>query len=402
MKKTLSILLFSALLAIPAMLHSQVRVFDLGLQLQHADIAVADLDGDGSLDILTSGEGGSGLFLNQGDGTFSRQADDTTALYKNPVFEPDLADPTIIRTPGKWFYAYGTENTWDDNIHRLVPIIRSMDLVNWEYVGEAFATRPGWKEGGIWAPEIAFVQGKYYMYYAFSTWGDQNAGIGLAISDKPEGPFVDQGKLFDSEEIGVFNSIDPSFYAYENRNYLVWGSLGGGIFGIELSIDGKRLVGEKFQIAGNSFEAPYIYKKAGFYYLFMSTASCCDGANSVYRVVVGRSVNPEGPYYTRTGKNLMNYNNNWWPPLVDQIEGVILQSNEKIAGPGHNAGIITDDAGTDWFIYHAILRSNALLPGGATRRPLFIDRIDWTSGWPVINQGKGPGTSLMQKPLFNN
>ena len=135
-----------------------------------------------------------------GDGSACRTSDEKDSCYTNPVFEPDLADPTLVRAADKWFYAYGTENTWDDKKHRLIPVIKSRDLVKWEYVGEAFTEKPDWKDGGIWAPEIKVVQNKYYLYYAFSTWGDQNAGIGLAIADSPEGPFTDQGKLFDSRE----------------------------------------------------------------------------------------------------------------------------------------------------------------------------------------------------------
>lgn len=326
---------------------------------------------------------------------------DSSLLFKNPVFEPDLADPTIIRGEDGWFYAYGTENTWYNSVHHVVPIIKSKDLVNWYLVGDAFLHKPSWKEGGIWAPEITRIGNIYYLYYAFSTWGDQNAAIGFATSPSPSGPFTDQGKLFNSDEIGVFNSIDPSIFRYENKVYLIWGSLGGGIYGIELSADGRKILGTKFQIAGNSFEAAYIYQKDSRFYLFLSTASCCEGASSVYRVVAGRSENFKGPYFTESGKSLLLYNNSWYPPFVDKIEGVVLQGNLKIAGPGHNGQIINDDNGTDWFIYHAIQRSNPLLPDGATRRPLFIDKIEWANGWPIINKGKGPSYEYVEKPIFS-
>jgi arabinan endo-1,5-alpha-L-arabinosidase len=323
-------------------------------------------------------------------------------FYRNPVFEPDLADPTLLRAPDGWFYAYGTENTWDDKVHHVIPVVRSGDLIHWEFAGDAFQTKPNWKEGGVWAPDIVYLNGKYHLYYALSTWGDQNAGIGLAISDKPEGPFTDQGKVFDSKGIGVFNSIDPCFVTFEGQNYLLWGSLGGGVYAIELSTDGRRIKGEKFQLAGNSFEAAYIFKKGAFFYLFVSTGTCCEGANSVYRVVAGRSEKFEGPYLTPKGIDLKTYNNCWTRPCVDGIDGVILQGNDLVAGPGHNGQIITDDNGDDWFVYHAILRTKPLLPDGATRRPMFIDNITWTSGWPVIHEGKGPSTDKRIKPFFRN
>src|SRR5690625_720497 len=62
---------------------------------------------------------------------------------------------------------------------RIVPIIRSRDLVQWEYRGTAFEEMPGWKEkGGIWAPCIAEVDGQYYLYYSYSVWADPDPGVG--------------------------------------------------------------------------------------------------------------------------------------------------------------------------------------------------------------------------------
>jgi arabinan endo-1,5-alpha-L-arabinosidase len=108
-----------------------------------------------------------------------------SAKYLNPVFEPILADPTVVRADDGWFYAYGTMDDWGDgNGPRLVPVVRSKTLTDWAYVGDAFLKKPSWKEkGGIWAPDVVKVDGKYLMYYAFSTWGDSDPGIGLAIAE---------------------------------------------------------------------------------------------------------------------------------------------------------------------------------------------------------------------------
>src|SRR5690625_1058337 len=113
--------------------------------------------------------------------------------YSNPVFEPVLADPSIVRGEDGFFYAYGTEDNWGDGMgSKLVPIVRSDNLVDWEYIGDAFEEKPSWKEdGGIWAPDIVFYNDKYYMYYSQSTWGDANPAIGVATSSSPEGPFED-------------------------------------------------------------------------------------------------------------------------------------------------------------------------------------------------------------------
>ena len=124
-----------------------------------------------------------------------------------------------------------------------------------------------------------------------SVWGgEQTCGIGVATADSPQGPFTDHGKMFRSNEIGVQNSIDPSFLQYEGRNYLVWGSF-RGIYVIELTEDGLSLKpgAEKKRIAGTAFEAAYIHKHGDYYYMFASIGSCCEGIRSTYKVVVGRS-----------------------------------------------------------------------------------------------------------------
>lgn len=126
---------------------------------------------------------------NLADGMVAVKGDNT---YLNPVFEPILADPTVVKDPKTaYFYAYGPANNWGDQRgERLVSILQSKDLVHWKWVGTAFQQKPSWKAvGGIWAPDVVKLKNKYLLYYAFSTWGDPNPGIGVAVADQPVGPF---------------------------------------------------------------------------------------------------------------------------------------------------------------------------------------------------------------------
>ena len=397
-------IVLSITLSVFSIVHAQFSHFDAGTGMQHADITVADINNDGMLDIIASGvttENGiqvakSVIYINN-NGTYGLQGDTTGITgYQNPVFEPDLADPTVIRASDGWFYAYGTENTWTNGVHHLVPVIKSKNLIQWQFVNDAFTTRPSWNSnGGIWAPDVSSLNGKYYMFYAMSTWGDSNPGIGLAVSTLPVGPFIDQGKIFDSNSIGVTNSIDPSFMQTGSgttlKSYLFWGSF-NGIYGIELASDFKTTVGDKFKIAGNAFEASYICEKNGKFYFFGSSGSCCDGVNSQYRVNVAVATSINGPYYDKNGNPILN----------DGQFGTTFLSGSQASGwvgPGHNSKIVTDDAGNDYFLYHAIDVSKPLLPGGATRRPLMMDKITWTNGWPVI-QGGVPGKGLQIAPVI--
>ena len=95
------------------------------------------------------------------------------------------------------FYLYSTEDV------RNLPIYSSKNLVNWTFVGTAFtdASRPQWlPEGGIWAPCINRVGSQYVLYYSKSVWGGEwDAGIGVATSQSPTGPFTDHGNMFISK-----------------------------------------------------------------------------------------------------------------------------------------------------------------------------------------------------------
>ena len=301
--------------------------------------------------------------------------------YSNPVINRSAPDPTIISTPAG-FFLYSTENV------RNLPIYTSRNLIDWEFVGTAFTdeTRPDFEpKAGIWAPDINCIDGKYVMYYSMSVWGGETTcGIGIAIADKPEGPFADRGKLFRSNEIGVTNSIDPFYIEDDGKKYLFWGSF-RGIYGIELSDDGLSLKdgAEKFEIGGTAFEGTYIHKRDGYYYFFASIGSCCEGIESTYQTVVGRSGSLVGPYYDKNGR-----------PMLENGYSIVIDRNERFVGNGHNSEIVQDDAGNDWIFYHGV---DVQSPKG---RVALVDQVFWDKdGWPYIRGGNPSLTA--PAPVFH-
>jgi arabinan endo-1,5-alpha-L-arabinosidase len=321
-----------------------------------------------------------------GCGKDNEKKKDTTEVpkyetYFNPVVGRSLPDPTVIKAPDGSFYLYATEDT------RNVPIYKSTNLVDWSFKGTAFTdeTRPNFEpNGGIWAPDINYINGKYVMYYSMSVWGGEwTCGIGVAIADKPEGPFTDHGKIFRSDEIGVQNSIDPFYIEDSGKKYMFWGSF-RGIYAIELADDGMTVKAEakKKQIIGTAFEGTYIYKKGDYYYLFASVGTCCEGAKSTYKLVVGRSKSLMGPYVDKTGKDMMGNN---YTTVIDK--------NSRFVGNGHCSEIVQDKAGADWILYHGVIAQN---PRG---RVLLLDKISWnTDGWPSI--GDGSPSLKADRPKF--
>lgn len=315
--------------------------------------------------------------------------------YSNPVIDTNLPDPTVIRAQDGYFYLYSTEGRV-----RGVPIYRSANLVDWDFVGSAFTRegRPQWNpKANIWAPDINYINGKYVMYYAKSTWGGEwECGIGVATSDSPAGPFTDQGSLFISKELNTQNSIDPDYFEEDGHKYLFWGSF-RGIWYIELSDDGLSLMpGAKPQlVAGTFMEATYIHRHGGYFYMFGSAGSCCEGERSTYRVTVGRSKSLFGPYVDKYGKK-----------LVENHYETVLHRSDDVIGPGHNAEIFTDDEGVDWILYHGF-KANAADDG----RVVWLDRIEWVDGWPhiandrpsVVSERPKFGSILLADPtIFND
>lgn len=314
-----------------------------------------------------------------------------SSRYSNPVIRHNCPDPYVIddRDRTGYFYAYSTQNGTSGTFNCVyLPIYRSKDFVTWEYIADGFGPeRPQWREDSrMWAPDINYINGKYVLYYSLGLWDEPRlSASGVATSDSPTGPFKDMGMIVGYENTGVWNSIDPNLVDTGDAKYLFWGSYGhdSGIWAIELNDNGLAIKpgAKKTYIGANNMEGTYVHKRPdGYYYIFTSKGSCCEGKKSTYHVVVARSKDILGPYVDPTGKSLTDsdYNN------------IVLQSSGDniFRGTGHNAGIITDDSGQDWMPYHSYWSGNDY-----NGRCLNIDKVFWQeNGWPYIER-KSPSIS---------
>lgn len=308
--------------------------------------------------------------------------------YTNPVFDQNTPDPSVVQAPDGAFYAYGTGGTCR----------KSYDLVNWEDMGIALQ-RPTWndsvrtdKEGkqhpmrfSLWALDVSRVGKKYLVHYASAYWGNETrTGLGVAEGTSPT-EFTDCGKMFCSTEIGVQNSIDPCYVKDKGKKYLIWGSFRRLYMG-RLTKDGKRIKNPSHltQVAGTAFEGAMVYKRKGYYYLFASVGTCCEGAKSTYHTVVGRSKKLAGPYVDRQGGR-----------MLDNHYETVIKGNDRWKGPGHNSEIITDKEGDTWLLYHAY---DALDPEKG--RVMLLDKLLWDEeGWPYV-EGGTPSTTPQDAPVL--
>ncbi len=305
--------------------------------------------------------------------------------YGNPVIKKSLPDPTVLRAEDGNFYLFATEDT------RNVPIYKSSDLVSWEFLGTAFTaeTHPTLIEGGmIWAPDINFINGKYVLYYCMSKWGGiQDNGIGVAVADRPEGPYTDLGGLIMAEETGVQNSIDQFYWEEEDGSkWMFWGSF-RGIYAIQLSDDGLSVKegAVKHRVAGSLTEGTCVYKRGGYYYLIGSAGSCCNGANATYHLVVARSENLLGPYVDTAGL----------PAQANHLPEMLHRTAAGI-GPGPCSEILTDDAGQTWLVYHGYQTVDP-----KAGRITYLDQVLWDSeGWPYMTTDRP--TYIWDKPVIGS
>jgi len=271
-----------------------------------------------------------------------------TSIYS---FSPEYAkalsgdilahDPsTLIKEGGKyWLFTTGSG----------INALYSTDLYNWNAGSKLVFSNGTWPtwinkyvpdfKGGFWAPDIIYMNGRYYLYYSCSTFGSSTSVIGVASSptldqNSPAYQWQDLGMVVSSVSANDVNAIDPSIFKDSNGElYLTYGSYFNGIGVIEMdTATGKVKPGVNINlVAGGqsaAWEGSCLIKEGSYYYLFANRAGCCNGAYSTYYIVTGRSSRPTGPFYDKNGINLRGYNT--------KGEGTpVLVTSGKYIGPGH-------------------------------------------------------------------
>lgn len=299
---------------------------------------------------------------------------------------PSVHDPVLIRE-GSRYYLFSTGMG--------ISVFSSEDLVTWRHEPPVFPKAPEWAvkiipgfRGHIWAPDITFYDGRYHIFYSCSAFGKNTSAIGHAstASLDPQNPqygWTDHGMVVQSvPNRDNWNAIDPNIIVDEEGNpWMDFGSFWGGIKLVKLNREDFSIaepqewhtIARRYQSTQpdgrqsreDAIEAPFIIKKNGYYYLFVSFDYCCRGNDSNYKIAVGRSEKLTGPYLDQAGKPM------------DQGGGtILLQGNDEWSGVGHCA--ILQDSDTDYLVAHAYVRAE----NGASR--LVMRKITWENGWPVL------------------
>jgi beta-xylosidase len=308
-------------------------------------------------------------------------------VHSNPVYASYFADPFVWKT-GDTYYAVGTGEleAKGQTLGKIFPVIQSADFVQWKFASNALL-RPDVALGThFWAPEVAQADGRFFLYYSVGH-DDKQHQLRVAISDSPQGPYVDSGKaLIDLKEYPFaidahpFQDEDGNWYLFYARDFL---DMDGGFrAGTGLAVRRMKSMTEleakesvvlrarrdwqRFQANRSMYgrvwdwhtlEGPFVRKHEGRYYCFYSGGRW---ETENYGVDYGVADHVLGPY--------SNDGNDNGPRVLKTIPGQLL-------GPGHNSIAVGPDGESEFIIYHAWDK-------GMKARRMFIDHLTWTPEGP--------------------
>lgn len=307
-----------------------------------------------------------------------------------------IHDPVMAKQ-GNRYYLFGTGNG--------ISFYSSADKINWKAEQPIFKEAPEWAvraipgfKNHIWAPDISFYHGLYYLYYSVSTFGKNNSCIGLATNTTLDPNdvnyhWIDRGKIIQSiPKITNWNAIDPNLITDKHgKPYLAFGSFWEGLKLVKLKRNRLKINQDISQLptlasrvkdtthknrqaikdypkvaVENAIEAPFIFYKSGWYYLFASTDYCCKGPKSTYKMIFGRAKNVKGPYFDKDGISLAKGGGS-----------LLLAGDENWYGVGHNAVYTFDDQ--DYIVFHGYDVS------AKGKSKLRIESLKWEDNWPYVS-----------------
>jgi beta-xylosidase len=314
----------------------------------------------------------------------------TTLAEAKPVYAEYFADPFVWEHGGEYFaIGTGEREAAGHPSEMVFPLLRSKDFVKWQRAGRALL-RPDHSLGtNFWAPEVAFHDGKFWLYYSVG-FQDKNHQLRVATSETPLGPFHDFDRpLIDPVQCPFaidahpFHDDDGHWYLFYARDFL--DSSADARPGTALMVarmksmtelqgehrvvlrakhdwqrfeENRAIYGSRYD--WHTLEGPFVRKHAGRYYCFYSAGRW---ENETYGVDYAVADNVLGPYSDDGNEN--------GPRVLHTIA-------DELIGPGHNSVVRgPDDA--DYIAYHA-------WDSAMTARRMFIDRLSWASAGPRLER----------------
>jgi hypothetical protein len=303
----------------------------------------------------------------------------TPASAVNPIITSVYtADPAAL-VVGNTLYLYTGHDEappgGTDFVMRDWLVLSSTDATTWANNGPrlSLANFP-WAQANAWAGEVEPRNGRYYWYVPVDGRGPGWMNIGVAVGDSPLGPFRDAigGPLIsDSTPNSAPLNIDPTVFVDDDgQAYLYWGSF-WGVRAARLNPDMISLNGPVVTPQGvtNFWEAPWMFKRNGIYYLaYAANDSGCVSSSSFACIRYATAANPMGPWTHR---------------------GVVL---DRVSSTTNHPAIIEFN-GQWYMVYHT-----ADAPGGGNfRRSVAVDKLFFNADGTmqkVVQTRDGTGGNL--------
>lgn len=316
------------------------------------------------------------------------------SLLTNPVLESG-ADPWSIYRKGYYYY---TQTMGD----RLV-IWKTKSMASLQKAEKKTIFQPpagtAWSKG-LWAPEIHFIRGKWYMYFAADNGKNETHRLYVlenSSSDPMKGEWIFRGKLNDSTDKWA---IDGSVFEYQDNLYLVWSGWEGDSNGrqdiyISKMKDPLTLSGNRVRISSPVYdwethgdlhdpdnpphvsvnEGPQFLEKNGKVFLIYSASGCWTEYYALGML-------------SNTGGNLMD-SASW----KKSTEPVFKKSIENgVYAPGHNSFFKSPNGKEDWILYHA---NSAPNQGCGRKRSPRAQKFSWNAdGTPNFGEPVKTGIAL--------
>ena len=317
----------------------------------------------------------------------------TTAqgTYTNPVYAHSFPDPFVFRHEGA-YYAVGTTGQGRTPDGRIFTLLKSQDLVNWQTLGGALTPPAGAAGADFWAPEVAYYNGLFYLYYSQGG-GAINSKVGhqlqVATSKRPEGPYEKVAVLTDPNtsftiDPHPFRDTDGTWYLFYARDFLDAdnGYRPGTGLAMDRLVDMTRLAGESRTVMRarhdwtlfeanrlmpaydnrtfaewHTLEGPEMVLHAGKYYCFYSGANFLTDRYGVDYCVADRITGPYSDAGAEGGARVLH-----------SVPG-------HVRGPGHHSHVVGPDGKTEYLAYHAWNEA-------MTERQLCLDVLRWLPEGP--------------------
>ncbi|WP_139997512.1 family 43 glycosylhydrolase [Paenibacillus paridis] len=286
--------------------------------------------------------------------------------FNNPLYQGQ--DPFVTYKDG--FYYFVSSSNLDSN--NKVYVSKSRTLIDQGEKVMVFDSKG--TQTRIFAPEIFFLEGKWYIYYCadLKEYGYQHMATVLeSVTDDPQGAYVDKGALYAGENGVIKQANDFTVFDYKGQLYAVWGTLGAGepIGPAIAPMDNPyTITADRSFLPGGGGEGPRVLQKDGKVFITMSEG---DYASNSYRL----------SYFTNTDGDFLNPNS--WTRTND-----VFVATGDVSGPARAGFVKSADGKEDWMIYHSRVYKDT---GRNWWRQVNIQKISWNAdGTPNFGKPVSP------------